>query len=67
MLRSGVLLLSLGIVLYFAIDAAGGREGALFGLIPGTLGLANLAYAAVLFRKERDAAAEKTRNLLPPL
>jgi hypothetical protein len=66
MLRSGVLLLSLGIVLFFAIDAAGGREGALFGLIPGTIGLANLAYAAVLFRKERDAAAEKTRQFLPP-
>jgi hypothetical protein len=67
MLRSGVLLLSLGIVLFFAIDAAGGREGALFGLIPATLGLANLAYAAVLFRKERDAAAEKARRLpLPP-
>jgi len=65
-LRSGVMLLSLGIVLYFAIDAAGGREGALFGLIPGTLGLANLAYAAVLFRKERDAAAEKARQFLPP-
>lgn len=65
-LRSGVLLLSLGIVLYFAIDAAGGREGALFGLIPATLGLANLAYSAVLFRKERDAATEKARNFLPP-
>jgi hypothetical protein len=66
MLRSGVLLLSLGIVLYFAIDAAGGREGALFGLIPGTLGLANLAYAAALFRKERDVAAQKARGFLPP-
>lgn len=67
MLRSGVLLLSLGIVLYFAIDGAGGHEGALFGLIPATIGLANLAYAAVLFRKERDSALEKTRSLLPPL
>ena len=66
MLRSGVLLLSLGIVLYFAIDAAGGSDGALFGLIPATLGLANLAYAAVLFKKEKDAAVEKSRGLLPP-
>ena len=65
MLRSGVLLLALGIVLYFAIDAAGGREGALFGLIPATLGLANLAYAAVLFRKERAAGEEKERQRLP--
>jgi hypothetical protein len=66
MLRSGVLLLSLGVVLYFAIDAAGGPEGALFGLIPATLGLANLAYAAVLFRRERDTAAERSRTFLPP-
>ena len=66
MLRSGVLLLSLGIVLFFAINAAGGSEGALFGLIPATLGLANLAYAAVLFKKERDAGTEKNGSLLPP-
>src|SRR5262245_6627645 len=65
-LRSGVLLLSLGVVLYFAINAAGGSEGALFGLIPATLGLANLAYAAILFKKEREAQADKTRTFLPP-
>ena len=68
MLRSGVLLLALGIVLYFAIDAAGGTEGALFGLIPATIGLANLAYAAALYRKEeKESAGEKARSLLPPL
>jgi len=66
MLRSGVLLLSLGLVLFFAIDAAGGQEGALFGLIPATLGLANLAYSAVLFRDQQKAAEQKLRNL-PPL
>ncbi len=65
MLRSGVLLLGLGIVLYFAIDVAGGREGALFGLIPATLGLANLAYSAVLFRRERAAIEGKERQRLP--
>jgi hypothetical protein len=65
MLRSGVLLLSLGIVLYFAIDVAGGEEGALFGLIPATLGLANLAYAAVLFRKENATVDEAKRPRLP--
>lgn len=66
MLRSGILLLALGIILYFAIDAAGGAEGALFGLIPSALGLANLAYAAVLFDKDRKAEALKERNRLPP-
>ena len=67
MLRSGILLLSLGIILYFAIHAAGGIEGALFGLIPSALGLANLAYAAVLFDREKKAAAQKERSSLPPL
>jgi uncharacterized protein DUF6249/cysteine-rich outer membrane protein (CRPA) len=66
MMRSGILLLALGIILYFAIDAAGGKEGALFGLIPSALGLANLAYAAVLFDKDRKAEALKERNRLPP-
>jgi Domain of unknown function (DUF6249)/Chlamydia 15 kDa cysteine-rich outer membrane protein (CRPA) len=66
MLRSGILLLALGIILYFAINAAGGEEGALFGLIPSALGLANLAYAAVLFDKDRKAEALKERNRLPP-
>jgi uncharacterized membrane protein YidH (DUF202 family) len=60
-LRIGVLLLTIGIVLYFAIDAAGGREGALFGLLPATLGLANLVYAAVLFN-ERKVDEEKARK-----
>jgi hypothetical protein len=65
-LRSGVLMLGLGVVLYFAIDAAGGREGALFGLIPAMFGLANLAYAAVLFNQAHRADIEKTRDILPP-
>jgi hypothetical protein len=65
-LRSGVMLLSLGVVLYFAINAAGGSEGALFGLIPATLGLANLAYAAALFNRGRKTSDEKPGDILPP-
>ncbi len=64
MLRSGILLLGLGIILYFAIEASGGHEGALFGLIPAALGLANLAYAAVLFKRDRKIEDEKTRQRL---
>jgi hypothetical protein len=64
-LRSGVLLTVVGVVLYFAIETAGGHEGALFGLIPAAIGVANLVYAAVLFNKERNAVIEKDR--LPPL
>jgi hypothetical protein len=66
MLRSGVMLLALGIILYFAIETSGGHEGALFGLIPAALGLANLAYAVVLFKNQRKAEEEKTRQRLTP-
>jgi hypothetical protein len=52
-LRIGVFLLSLGFVLYYALDTVGAGRVAVFGLIPATLGLANLAYAAVLFNSDR--------------
>ena len=65
-LRSGVFMLSLGIVLYFALVTVGASEAAVFGLIPATIGLANLAYAAVLFDKERKAESLKNRDRLPP-
>ncbi|HEV7609945.1 MAG TPA: DUF6249 domain-containing protein, partial [Steroidobacteraceae bacterium] len=55
-LRTGVFLVTFGIVLYYALDTVGASQAAVFGLIPATLGLANLAYAAVLFNKERRAA-----------
>jgi hypothetical protein len=54
-LRSGVMLLLIGILLFFAIDVAGGREGALFGLIPAAVGIANLLYAAIQWKKEEAA------------
>jgi uncharacterized membrane protein HdeD (DUF308 family) len=66
-LRSGVLLLAIGIVLFFAINESGGREGALFGLIPAAVGLANLVYAMVLFNNERKADEAKARPRLPEL
>jgi hypothetical protein len=66
-LRTGVFLLSLGIVLYFALDTVGASQAAVFGLVPATLGLANLAYAMVLFSKERKAAEQKPVDRQPPL
>jgi hypothetical protein len=66
-LRAGVFMLALGIVLYFALDTVGAQAAAVFGLIPATLGLANLAYAAVLFNKESKSAGEKPRPRLPDL
>ena len=66
-LRFGVFMLSLGIVLYFGLDTVGAAAAAVFGLVPATLGLANLAYAAVLFSNERKAGEEKSRPRLPDL
>lgn len=51
-LRSGIMLLLIGILLYIGIDHAGGSEGALFGLIPAAVGVANLVYAAIQWKKE---------------
>ena len=52
-LRSGIMLVLIGIVLYFAIGMSGGQEGALFGLIPAAVGIANLVYAAIQWNKEK--------------
>jgi hypothetical protein len=65
-LRSGIFMLGLGIVLYFGLITVGASVAAVFGLIPATIGLANLAYAAVLFNKEHKAATDVERNRLPP-
>ncbi|HEY6125363.1 MAG TPA: hypothetical protein VIV63_11990 [Steroidobacteraceae bacterium] len=65
-LRNGVFMVTFGIVLYFALDTVGASAAAVFGLIPATIGVANLAYAAVLFDKERKAEAQNERNRLPP-
>jgi hypothetical protein len=53
-MRNGLMLLFGGIVLYFGVDRAGGEEGAIFMLIPAVLGLANLIYAAVIWKQEKD-------------
>lgn len=54
-MRSGLTLLGIGIVLFFALPRVAGQDVALFGLIPAVIGLANLIYAGFLSRKEREA------------
>jgi len=54
-MRSGLTLLGIGIVLYFGLQRLTGGDVALFGLIPAVIGVANLVYAGLLARKERDA------------
>ena len=56
-LRSGVMLLLIGVVLFIAIERVGAGEAALFGLIPAAIGIANLIYAAILAKKEKEDAA----------
>ena len=58
-MRNGLMLLFSGIVLYFAVEEAGGREGAMFMLVPAVLGLANLIYAAVIWKQEKDEPPPK--------
>jgi hypothetical protein len=53
-MRNGLMLLFGGIALFFGVDRAGGDEGAVFMLVPAALGLANLIYAAVLWKQEQD-------------
>jgi hypothetical protein len=51
-LRSGLIGLLLGIVLYFALRAVAGSEVALFGLIPAAIGLANIVFYFVEYRRK---------------
>jgi hypothetical protein len=50
-LRSGLIGLGVGIVLYFALDNLAGDDIALFGLIPAAVGLANLIFYFIEGRK----------------
>jgi hypothetical protein len=52
-LRNGVVLLLIGIVLWVAIGRVEGGDAAWFGLIPAAVGIGNLLYALVLWKKER--------------
>lgn len=50
-LRSGLIGLGVGIVLYFALGRVAGDDVALFGLIPAAIGIANLIFYFVDTRK----------------
>ena len=53
-LRSGLIGLAVGIVLYFALDRLTGERIALFGLIPAAVGVANLIFYFVEGRKKAN-------------
>jgi hypothetical protein len=54
-MRSGLTLMGIGVVLYFGLERLTGEDVALFGLIPAVIGAANLLYAGLLARKERES------------
>jgi len=58
-LRNGIMLTLIGILLFVAIGVAGGKEGALFGLIPAAVGIANLVYAAIQWNQEKAETARR--------
>ncbi len=58
-LRSGIMMVLIGVILYVAIDRVGAGEAALFGLIPAAIGLANLVYAAIQWKKEQADDAKR--------
>jgi hypothetical protein len=57
-IRNGVMLVGIGVVLYFAMDRVADEDVALFGLIPAAVGLANLVYAGLLARQSREPAPD---------
>jgi hypothetical protein len=53
--RNGLMMLLIGVILYFALDELVGVRVSLFGLIPAAVGIANLVYGVLLLRKENAA------------
>lgn len=54
-LKNGMIGLFVGIVLYFALRELVGDRIALFGLVPAAVGLANLIFYFVDFRKNKSS------------
>jgi hypothetical protein len=52
-MRSGLALTLVGVVLYFATRQFIDEDMALYGLVPSAIGVANLVYAAVLWRRAK--------------
>jgi hypothetical protein len=57
--RNGLMLLLIGIILFFALDELLGSRFSLFGLVPAAIGVANLVYGVMLQNKEK---AEREAN-----
>lgn len=53
-LRSGLIGLGVGVVLYFALDRVASEDIALFGLIPAAIGAANLIFYFIEVRRKAN-------------
>jgi len=60
--RVGVMMLLIGLILYFALDQLVGERLSLFGLIPCAVGIANLLYGVLLLRKEEADKSARGNN-----
>ncbi len=58
--RFGLMMVGIGLVLYFALQRVTNDHVELFGLIPAVIGAANLVYAFLLSRREREAGSGKS-------
>jgi len=61
-LRSGLIGLGVGVVLYFALAAVAGDDVALFGLIPAAIGLANLIFYFIETRRDNGRGVQGGRS-----
>jgi hypothetical protein len=61
-MRNGIGLALIGVVLYFAVRQFIDEDMALFGLIPTAIGVANLVYAAVLWRRADETPRTSARS-----
>ncbi len=55
--RNGLMMLLIGIILFFGLEQLVGDRVSLFGLIPAAVGVANLMYGFMLQRKEAGAGS----------
>jgi hypothetical protein len=61
-LRTGLSLVLVGVIVYVAMARAIDEDLALFGLIPSAVGIANLLYAALLWRRRQVAPPVALRS-----
>ena len=60
--RNGLMLLLIGVILYFGLENLVGARVSLFGWIPAAIGVANLMYGVLLKKKEDEDKDKSPRS-----